>query len=248
MKKLVERFNSINSLKSNIEGEIEDTKVTINEYSNLLGEKIRINEESSADDPDFLALKAKLDGSSDEKKTGKEASDEKSTDEKKVDEAATDDEETNDEENTDEEASDEEENTDDEKTKLKKIKDKAKDDKKKVAKKKKGKKGGLGDKWYDLTEIHIYNGMGIKGELELYFKAVDELKSRLENLQRCLATLNNVIEKGLKEDLGCIAFRGAEGIVEISFIKSTGVRQNFSLKSIFTGRAVPVTNKIKIGA
>jgi len=247
LKNLVERFNSVNSLKVNLESEIEDTKVTIQEYSNLLGEKIRMHDESSADDPDFLALKAKLDGSSDEKK-----SDKKSTDEKKADEETSGE---DDEENTDEETSDEddEENTDeetsgDEKTKLKKIKDKAKDDKKKAAKKKKGKKGGLGDKWYDLTEIHIYNGMGIKGELELYFKAVDELKSRLENLQRCLATLNNVIEKGLKEDLGCIAFRGSEGIVEISFIKSTGVRQNFSLKSIFTGRAVPVTNMIKIGS
>lgn len=212
MKNLIERFNS---LKVNLESEIEDTEVIIQEYSNLLGEKIRMHDESSADDPDFLALKSKLDGSSDTK-----TSDKKTTDE---------------------------ETTDEETNKEKKKKDKATDVKKKSAKKKKSKKGGLGDKWYDLTEIHIYNGMGIKGELELYFKAVDELKSRLENLQRTLATLKNVMEKGLKEDLGCIAFRGSEGIVEISFIKSTGVRQNFSLKSIFTGRAVPVTNKIKIG-
>ena len=229
MKNLVERFNSVNSLKVNLEREIEDTEVTIQEYSNLLGEKIRMHDESSADDPDFLALKAKLDGSSDAK-----------TSDKKIDDKKTTDEETTDEETTDEETTDEETN------KTKKIKDKA-EAKKKSDKKKKSKKGGLSDKWYDLTEIHIYNGMGIKGELELYFKAVDELKSRLENLQRCLATLNTVIEKGLKEDLGCIAFRGSEGIVEISFIKSTGVRQNFSLKSIYTGRAIPVANKIKIG-
>ena len=189
-----------------------------------------MNEESSADDPDFLALKAKLDGPSDGGKKNAKSTDVKKTD----DVTATDD-----------------ENTDDENTKvdsarIKKTKDKA-DDKKKAAKKKKSKKGSLGDKWYDLTEIHIYNGMGIKGELELYFKAIDELKSKLENLQRCLATLSNVMEKGLKEDLGCVAFRGSEGIVEISFIKSTGVRQNFSLKSIYSGRAVPVANKIKIG-
>ena len=232
MKNLIERFNSVNSLKVNLDREIEDTEILIQDYSNLLGEKIRIHDKSSADDPDFLALKAKLDGFSGEKKDDK-----KPTDEKNVDEAATDedDETTND------------ETTNDEKTRIKKIKDRARDAKKKADKKKKSKKGGLGDKWYDLNEIHIYNGMGIKGELELYFKAVDELKSKLENLKRCLATLNNVIEKGLKEDLGCIAFRGSEGIVEISFIKSTGVRPNFSLKSIFTGRAVPVANKIKIG-
>jgi hypothetical protein len=89
--------------------------------------------------------------------------------------------------------------------------------------------------------------MGVKGELELYFKAVDELKSKLENLQRTLSTLNNVIEKGLKEDMGCIAFRGLEGTLEISFIKSSGFRENFKLKSIYSGKAIPVENMIKIG-
>ena len=89
--------------------------------------------------------------------------------------------------------------------------------------------------------------MGLKGELELYFKAIDELKTKLENLQRTLATLNNVIEKGLKEDMGCIAFRGIEGILEIAFLKSSGMRENFTLKSIYSGRAIPVENMIKVG-
>ena len=84
--------------------------------------------------------------------------------------------------------------------------------------------------------------------MELYFKAVDELKSKLENLQRCLSTLNNVIEKGLKEDMGCVAFKGTEGIIEIAFTKSTGMRQNFSLKSIYSGAAIPVSNVIKMEA
>jgi len=61
---MIERFNSVNSLKISLEKEIEDTELIIQEYSNMLGEKIRTNEESSADDPEFLALKAKLDGSS----------------------------------------------------------------------------------------------------------------------------------------------------------------------------------------
>ena len=87
----------------------------------------------------------------------------------------------------------------------------------------------------------------IEEELELYFKAVDELKSKLENYQRTLSTLNTVIEKGLKEDMGCIAFRGAEGLLEISFLKSAGTRENFTLKSIYTGKAIPVENTIKIG-
>lgn len=209
MKHLIERFNSVNSLKVNLEKEIEDTEHIIQEYSNLLGEKIRINEETSADDPDFLALKAKLGGDSPTKK-----SDDKKPDDKKSDD--------------------------------KKNKEKLNDVKKKTDKKKKGKKG-VSDKWYNLNEILVYNGMGLKGELELYFKAVDELKTKLENLQRTLSTLNNVIEKGLKEDMGCIAFRGVEGILEISFIKSSGVRANFTLKSIYSGAAIPVENMIKIG-
>ncbi len=204
MKKLIERFNSIKSLKVNLENEITDTELIIKEYSNLLGEKIRANEESSADDPDFLALKEKLQGGS---------SDNKSKDKKSKD---------------------------------KKSKDKKEETKKSPDKKKKPKKG-LSDKWFNLNEILVYNGMGVKGELELYFKAIDQLKSKLENLQRTLLTLNNVIEKGLKEDMGCVTFRGTEGILEIAFLKSTGTRENFSLKSIYTGVAIPVENMIKIG-
>ncbi len=200
---MIERFNSVNSLKTNLETEIEDTERIIKDYSNMLGEKIRINEESSSDDPEFLALKAKLDGDS---------SDNKSKDNKSKDN----------------------------KSKDKTPKTKSKD------KKKKSKKG-IGDKWYNLNEILVYNGMGVKGELELYFKAIDELKTKLENLRRILATLNNVIEKGLKGNMGCVAFKGTEGLLEIVFIKSAGRRETFSLKSIYTGAAIPIENMIKIG-
>ncbi len=204
MRNLIERFNSVNSLKTSLEQEIEDTEFTIQEYSNLLGVKIRINEESSADDPEFLALKSKLEGG-----TSNDKSKDKKSDDKK---------------------------SDDKKQKIKKSHDK----------KKKSKKG-VSDKWYNLNEILVYNGMGLKGELELYFKAIDELKSKLENLQRTLSSLNNVIEKGLKADMGCIAFKGTEGILEIAFLKSSVARENFSLKSIYTGAAIPVENMIKIG-
>jgi len=209
LRTLIERFNSVNSLKTSLETEIEDTEFVIKEYSNLLGEKIRTNDESSADDLEFLELKAKLDeGSSDGKSKDKKSKDKKPKD--------------------------------------KKSKDKKQEKTKSPDKKKKSKKG-VSDKWYNLNEILVYNGMGLKGELELYFKAIDELKAKLENLQRTLASLNNVIEKGLKADMGCIAFKGTEGILEIAFLKSTGVRENFSLKSIYTGASIPVENMIKIG-
>jgi len=209
LRTLIERFNSVNSLKISLETEIEDTELVIKEYSNLLGEKIRTNEESSADDPELLELKARLDGgSSDGKSKDKKSKDKKSKD--------------------------------------KKSKDKKPEKTKSPDKKKKSKKG-VSDKWYNLNEILVYNGIGLKGELELYFKAIDQLKAKLENLQRTLASLNNVIEKGLKGDMGCVAFKGTEGILEIAFLKSTGVRENFSLKSIYTGAAIPVENMIKIG-
>jgi len=219
LKGLIERFTSVNSLKTNLEKEVEDIEEIIKEYSNMLGEKIRMNEESSADDPEFLELKAKLDGGS---------SDKKSKDKKSKEE-------------TPKEETPKEETPKDQKSKNKKSEAKKSQDKKKKSKK------GHSDKWYDLNEILVYNGMGLKGELELYFKAIDELKAKLENIQRTLATLNNVIEKGLKGDMGCIAFRGTEGILEITFLKSTGIRKIFSLKSIYTGTAIPIENMIKIG-
>lgn len=67
MKHIVEKFNSIHSLKINLENEITDIEFAIKEYSTLLGEKIRTNEEFSSEDPDFLELKAKLDGDTDKK-------------------------------------------------------------------------------------------------------------------------------------------------------------------------------------
>ncbi|MEE8180364.1 MAG: hypothetical protein V3T67_00835 [Nitrosopumilaceae archaeon] len=213
MRNLIEKFNSVNSLQISLEKEIEDTELIIKEYSNLLGEKIRTNIDSSTDDPEFLELKAKLDGGSDDKSKDKKSKDKKSKDKKSKD---------------------------------KKSKDKKPEIKKSSDKKKKSKKG-VSDKWYDLNEILVYNGIGLKGELELYFKAIDESKSKLENLHRTLASLNNVIEKGLKGDMGCVVFRGTEGILQIAFLKSTGVRENFSLKSIYTGTAIPVENMIKIG-
>ncbi|MEX0863032.1 hypothetical protein [Nitrosopumilus sp.] len=224
---LIKKYNSVNSLKTSLEREIEDTETIIQDYSNLLGEKIRTNEEFSADDPDFLALKAKLDGSQSGKKSLETIHGDKKSTETTLD---------------DEEA---ETTPDNEESKIKKIKEKSQDIKKKAERKRKGK--GVSDKWYDLNEIHIYNGIGLKGELELYFKAIDELKTNLENLQRCLATLKTVIEKGLKEDMVCIVFRGSDGVLEIAFLKSSGMRQNFSLKSIYTGPAIHVENMIKIG-
>jgi hypothetical protein len=198
---LIRRYNTVSSLKSSLEKEIENIEQSINEYSNILGEKIRINEELSKDDPEFLELKSKLENSTDKKK-----SDEKIDDPKNKKNA----------------------------------------EKKNIEKPKKPSKKGS-EHWYNLDQIMVYNGIGLKGELELYFKAIDELKSKLETIQRTLSALNNIIEKGLREDMACIAFQGANGPLQISFLKTSDIRKNFSFKSIYSGMAISQENILKIG-
>lgn len=198
---MIRRYNTVSSLKSSLEKEIENTEQSINEYSHILGEKIRINEEFSKDDPEFLELKSKLETPTDKKKS-----------DEKIDDS----------------------------------KNKKNVEKKNVEKPKKQSKKGS-EHWYNLDQIMVYNGIGLKGELELYFKAIDELKSKLETLQRTLSALNNIIEKGLREDMACIAFQGANGPLQISFLKTSDIRKNFSFKSIYSGMAISQENILKIG-
>jgi len=199
---LIRRYNTISSLKSSLEKEIEEIEQSINDYSNVLGEKIRINEEFSKDDPEFLELKSKLENNL--------------TDKNKIE------------------------------TKIDDTKNKKNTEKKNSEKPKKTSKK-TSESWYNLDQIMIYNGIGLKGELELYFKAIDELKSKLETLQRTLSALNNIIEKGLKENMACIAFQGSNGPLQISFLKTSEIRKNFSFKSIYSGMAISQENIIKIG-
>ena len=203
MSNLIRRYSTVSSLKSSLEKEIEETEHSINEYSNILGEKIRINEEFSKDDPEFLELKSKLENNPLDKKKP----------DVKIDDSK------NNNKNT---------------------------EKKNIEKPKKSSKKGS-EHWYNLDHIMVYNGIGLKGELELYFKAIDELKSKLETLQRTLAALKNIVEKGLKEDMACIAFHGSSGPLQISFLKTSDIRKNFSFKSIYSGLAISQENIIKIG-
>ena len=203
MVKLIQRYNTIISLKSSLEKEIEETEQAINEYSNVLGEKIRINQELSKDDPEFLELKSKLENNPTDKKTDVKIDDTKNNNKKNT-------------------------------------------EKKNIEKPKKSSKKD-NESWYNLDQIMVYNGIGLKGELELYFKAITELKSKLETLQRTLSVLNNIIEKGLKEDMACIVFQGSNGPLHISFLKTSDIRKNFSFSSIYSGIAISQENIIKIG-
>ena len=85
MVRLIRRYNTVSSLKSNLEKEIEEIEQSINEYSNVLGEKIRINEELSKDDPEFLELKSKLENNlPDKNKTYAKIDDTKNNNKKNI--------------------------------------------------------------------------------------------------------------------------------------------------------------------
>jgi len=103
-------------------------------------------------------------------------------------------------------------------------------------KKKKSKKQKSG-KWFELDEVQIFNEMGLKGELEIYFKATEFLKEHLENLQKIKKTVDSIIDKGLKDDMGCIVYHEFNMPYQIAFQKSIVQRKKFSFKS--TIEAIP---------
>lgn len=166
MNQIVSRYNSVEDLKSDIEKQIVEIEETIKHLSNIIGEKIRQNEQEFAADSEFLAFKEKI--------------------------------ETKDEQNT----------------------------KKKPVKKQ---KNGI---WYDVENIQIYNGIGVKGELEVYFKGMEELKNQREELIKTKNNLIAIIEKGLKSDLGCIVYRNQEKPIQLALLKSTRAKK-FSFKTSF---------------
>ena len=151
-------------MRESLTKQIEDVEKKIDEYSKLIGEKIRIGQESHEQDSEFNELKEKIQGEDDHKK-------------------------------------------------------------------KKSKKKQKNSQWFELDGVQIYNEMGLKGELELYFKANEFLKEHLENLRKIKKTVDSIIDKGLKDDMGCIAFQGLNMPYQIAFQKTGIQRKKFSFKS-----------------
>ena len=104
-------------------------------------------------------------------------------------------------------------------------------DQKKKKTVKKDKKG----KWHDLEGVSVFDGIGLKGEIELYFKALEDTKSKIENLEKTKVSINNLVAKGLKRDLGCLALIRQNLPSEMVFVK-LGVlnEKKFSFRSIFS--------------
>jgi len=179
LQETISKFDSVLELRSNLTNEIVVIEKKIQEYSDLLGEKIRINQEDNKDNPDFLELKQKLEETPEDKK-------------------------------------------------------------KKRAKKKKQ------TQWYALDGILIYDGVGLNGEIELYFKGTEQLKLKLEKLHKVRKTLDMIVEKGLKEDMGCIVFQNDDDTFEIVLLKSATKRTKFSFKSNYSVKPENTENLIEL--
>ena len=118
-----------------------------------------------------------------------------------------------------------------------KNKEKKSDEKKSKAKKtspKKKLKKGESENWISYENLNLYNGVGTRGELELYFKSLEEMKEELERLKKTKESLEKLSTSGIKKDLAGIGFSQPDGPFEMAFIKSDFKREKFSFKSILT--------------
>jgi len=113
-----------------------------------------------------------------------------------------------------------------------------KDDKTKNKKKKKVPKR-TNSKWYDINGIYIYNGASSTGELEVYFKALETLKKEYENLIMTKKALDSLVEKGLKEHLGCAVLHNNGSQPEIVLRKTKKITKKFEYKSIISVHCEP---------
>jgi len=118
-----------------------------------------------------------------------------------------------------------------------KNKDKKSDDKRTKAKKpdtKKKSKKGQSENWISYENLNLYNGVGTRGELELYFKALEETKEESEKLKKTKTSLEKLLNSGIKKELAGIAYSQEDGQFELAFIKSANIHEKFSFKTLLT--------------
>jgi len=106
-------------------------------------------------------------------------------------------------------------------------------------KRKKKAKKRKDSKWYDIDGIYIYNGVSSTGELEVYFKALETLKHEHENLIIIKKSLDSLVEKGLKEHLGCVVLHNNGSPPEIVLRQTKKVSKKFEYNSILCVQCEP---------
>lgn len=101
-------------------------------------------------------------------------------------------------------------------------------------KKKTVKKRDQTTNWHDFGPISFYDGIGTRGELEIYFKALEKTKTEIEKIEKIKDAIDNFISKGIKRELGCIALLNLDLSLQVCFIKTGQPKTKFSYKSIFS--------------
>lgn len=137
------------------------------------------------------------------------------------------------EKNNSEELSDLKDKLNPEKSKEQKSESKKSSNKKTAPKRKKSKKGES-ENWIYYENLHLYNGVGTRGEIELYFKSLEEMKSDSEKLKVTQESLEKLMNSGIRKDLGGIGYEQNDGTFEIAFVKTDSKREKFTFKSIIT--------------
>ena len=112
--------------------------------------------------------------------------------------------------------------------------DKKRSKRKKSEQKKKKSKKGESENWIEYENLHLYNGVGTRGELELYFKSLEEMKNDSEKLKITKDSLAKLMSSGIKKELGGVGYENPDGTFELAFIKTESKREKFSFKSILT--------------
>ena len=157
------KFNTVSELQLALKKELDSMQKKSDEYSKLIGEKLR--SQQTANSAEFDELKAALEG--------------------------------------------------------------PKDPKKKPIKKKES------TQWKQIESVQIYDGISMKGELEIYFQTLEELKAKVEKLKKIVDSVDKLITQGLKKELGGLGMMSGDLSFRIAFIGSAQAKSRFAYKSIF---------------
>jgi len=168
------KFNTMEELQRTLKKELDMLQKKSDEYSKLIGEKLR---DSQSDTPgEFDEIKAMLEG--------------------------------------------------------------PKDAKKKPVKKKES------TQWKQFQSVQIYDGICLKGELEIHFQGLEVLKIKLEKLKKISESVDALLAQGLKKELGCLVLITVDSF-RMTFLRGGQKKSRFAYKSIFTVEAEkPIEIKI----
>jgi len=85
--------------------------------------------------------------------------------------------------------------------------------------------------WFDYDDLKIFDGLGDKGEIEIYFKACENLKERLHQTKHLRESLGTLMSKGLRKDLPLLASLQSSGEFEMVFLKTAEQKKKFKFNA-----------------